>query len=178
MGKERKLRKPKATLNEVSTSEEGLRKNYTRATFIIRKDLLFKIKSIAYNDDKLIKDIINKLLLDGVAQYEREKGAGGGNKEVSGSDNVKKGKDRIPINEDPYVKYYKSLIEKNKKQIVMAKTIEGIKFYTLPEAAKILGITPQTLRKYIKQGKIKGKKLSNYYLITEKALLEFLKQFE
>mgnify|MGYP000853442158 FL=1 len=73
MEKERKLRKPKATLNEVSTSEEGLRKNYTRATFIIRKDLLFKIKSIAYNDGKLIKDIINKLLLDGVAQYEREK---------------------------------------------------------------------------------------------------------
>ncbi len=60
----------------------------------------------------------------------------------------------------------------------MAKTIEGIKFYTVPEAAKILGITPITLRKYIKQGKIKGKKLSNYYLITEKALLEFLKQFE
>ena len=35
----------------------------------------------------------------------------------------------------------------------MAKTIEGIKIYTVPEAAKILGITPITLRKYIKQGR-------------------------
>ncbi len=116
MEKERKLRKPKATLNEVSTSEEGLRKNYTRATFIIRKDLLFKIKSISYNDGKLIKEVINKLLLDGIAQYEREKGAGGGNKEVSGSDNVKKGKGSNSIEDDPCEKYYKSLIEKNKNK--------------------------------------------------------------
>ena len=55
MEKERKIRKPKQTLNDVSTSEEGLAKNYTRATFIIRKDILFKIKSIAFKEGKSIK---------------------------------------------------------------------------------------------------------------------------
>lgn len=170
MEKERKIRKPKQTLNDVSTSEEGLAKNYTRATFIIRKDILFKIKSIAFKEGKSIKYIINKMLIECIKQYEESGVIDSNKREVSKGSNS--------IEDDPCVKYYKSLIEKNKKQIVMAKTIEGIKFYTLPEAAKILGITPQTLRKYIKQGKIKGKKLSNYYLITEKALFEFLKQFE
>ena len=35
----------------------------------------------------------------------------------------------------------------------MATVIEGIKFYTIPETAKALRVTPQTIRAWIKQGR-------------------------
>lgn len=105
MEKERKIRKPKQTLNDVSTSEEGLAKNYTRATFIIRKDILFKIKSIAFKEGKSIKYIINKMLIECIKQYEESGVIDSNKREVSNS-----------IEDDPCVKYYKSLIEKNKNK--------------------------------------------------------------
>jgi predicted transcriptional regulator len=33
----------------------------------------------------------------------------------------------------------------------MAKVIEGIKFYTIPETAEALRVTPQTVRAYIQK---------------------------
>lgn len=57
----------------------------------------------------------------------------------------------------------------------MATVIEGIKFYTIPEAAEVLNVTPQTIRAYIKQGKLKGQRIGRPILITENNLKEFLK---
>lgn len=57
----------------------------------------------------------------------------------------------------------------------MATEIEGIKFYTISEAAEVLNVTPQTVRAYIKQGKLKGKRIGRPILITENNLKEFLK---
>ena len=56
----------------------------------------------------------------------------------------------------------------------MSTIIEGIKFYTIPEAAKALQVTPQTVRAYIKQGKLKGQRIGRPILITENNLKEFL----
>jgi len=56
----------------------------------------------------------------------------------------------------------------------MATVIEGIKFYTIPETAEALNITPQTVRAYIKQGKLKGQRIGRPILITENNLKEFL----
>ncbi len=36
----------------------------------------------------------------------------------------------------------------------MSTIIEGIKFYTIPETAKALRVTPQTIRAYIKRGRL------------------------
>ena len=58
----------------------------------------------------------------------------------------------------------------------MATEIEGIKFYTIPETAEALKVTPQTVRAYIKQGKLKSKRIGRPILITENNLKEFLKQ--
>lgn len=58
----------------------------------------------------------------------------------------------------------------------MGTIIEGIKFYTIPETAKALKVTPQTIRAYIKQGKIKSQRIGRPILITENNLKEFLKQ--
>ena len=56
----------------------------------------------------------------------------------------------------------------------MATVIEGIKFYTIPETAQALRVTPQTIRAWIKQGKIKGQRIGRPILITENNLKEFL----
>ena len=56
----------------------------------------------------------------------------------------------------------------------MATEIEGIKFYTIPEIAEALNVTPQTVRAYIKQGKLKGQRIGRPILITENNLKEFL----
>jgi excisionase family DNA binding protein len=56
----------------------------------------------------------------------------------------------------------------------MATVIEGIKFFTIQETAKALRVTPQTVRAYIKKGKLKGQRIGRPILITENNLREFL----
>ncbi len=57
----------------------------------------------------------------------------------------------------------------------MPTVIEGIKFYTIPEVAEALQVTPQTVRNWIKSGKIKSQRIGRPILITESNLKEFLK---
>jgi excisionase family DNA binding protein len=56
----------------------------------------------------------------------------------------------------------------------MPTTIEGIKFYTIPETAEALRVTSQTIRTWIKQGKIKSQRIGRPIYITERNLKEFL----
>lgn len=56
----------------------------------------------------------------------------------------------------------------------MPTVIENIKFYTVTETAAALHVTPQTVRTYLKEGKIQGKRIGRPILITEKALKQFL----
>ena len=56
----------------------------------------------------------------------------------------------------------------------MATVIEGIKFFTIQETAEALRVTPQTVRAYIKRGKLKGQRIGRPILITENNLKEFL----
>jgi DNA-binding transcriptional MerR regulator len=56
----------------------------------------------------------------------------------------------------------------------MATVIEGIKFYNIPETAEALRVTPQTVRAYIKNGRLKGQRIERPILITENNLREFL----
>lgn len=56
----------------------------------------------------------------------------------------------------------------------MGTIIEGIKFYTIPEVAQALQVTPQTIRAYLKQGRLKGTRIGRPILITENNLREFL----
>ena len=56
----------------------------------------------------------------------------------------------------------------------MGTIIEGIKFYTIPETAQALKVTPQTIRAWIKQGRIKSQRIGRPILITENNLKEFL----
>ena len=58
----------------------------------------------------------------------------------------------------------------------MGTIIEGIKFYNIQETAKALQVTPQTVRAWIKQGKIKSQRIGRPILITENNLREFLQE--
>lgn len=54
------------------------------------------------------------------------------------------------------------------------REIEGIKFFTTLEVASKLKVTPQTIREYIKQNKLKAQKVGRSFLVSEKSLFEFL----
>ena len=58
----------------------------------------------------------------------------------------------------------------------MPTIIEGIKFYTVQETAKELKITPQTVRAYVKQNKLKGKRIGRPLYITENNIKEFISE--
>ena len=52
--------------------------------------------------------------------------------------------------------------------------IEGIKFYTTLEAAKLLKVTPETIRAYIRSGKLEARRIGRSNLISHKQILRFL----
>lgn len=44
--------------------QEGLTEEFTRATFIVRCDLLDKLKDYAYTERESLKDVVNNILED------------------------------------------------------------------------------------------------------------------
>jgi hypothetical protein len=59
---------------EVSSIKKGLKSDETRATFIVREDLLEKLKAVAYWERLNIKKVINEALDRYVGAYERQNG--------------------------------------------------------------------------------------------------------
>ena len=51
-----------------------------------------------------------------------------------------------------------------------------LKLYSLKELSKSLGITTFTLRTYIRQGKLRSRKMGTKWLVTEDALREYFKE--
>lgn len=73
--KETRGRKPSATPREITkTSQEGTKQGETRATFIVREELLEKLKAIAYWERSQIKETVNRALQEYISSYEKEKG--------------------------------------------------------------------------------------------------------
>ena len=56
----------------------------------------------------------------------------------------------------------------------MPKVIEDIKFYTVREIAELLQVTAQTVRSYIRQGRLEATRIGRPLLITENNLKDFL----
>lgn len=49
-----------------------------------------------------------------------------------------------------------------------------MKVYNLKEVVKLLGLNIQTIRQYIKEGKLKASKIGTHYIVTDEAIKEFL----
>jgi hypothetical protein len=56
------------------SSQEGTKNDETRATFIVKEDLLEKIKALAYWEREQIKETVNRALLDYIENYESKNG--------------------------------------------------------------------------------------------------------
>ena len=66
---------PKAQKKEITkTSQIGTKEKETRATFIVNEDILEKLKSLAYWDRVLIKDIVSSAFEDYISRYEKKNG--------------------------------------------------------------------------------------------------------
>ena len=71
----RKVGRPVTQTKEITkSSQEGTKENETRATFIVKEELLDKLKAIAYWDRVLIKDVVNNALEEVVAKHEKKAG--------------------------------------------------------------------------------------------------------
>lgn len=57
-------------------------------------------------------------------------------------------------------------------------TLENEKAYTVFEVSEILQCRDETIRNYIKRGKLRAKKIGNAYHIKESALKEFCNKKE
>jgi len=62
------------TKKPTKSSEEGTKEGETRATFIVKIELLEKLKALAYWKRRLIKDEVNDLLAEAIERYEAESG--------------------------------------------------------------------------------------------------------
>ncbi len=51
-----------AAMGSNKTSQQGLKDGWTRATFILRKDYLEKLKLLSYWERKKIKDVVDEAL--------------------------------------------------------------------------------------------------------------------
>jgi len=49
-------------MSETNSLEKGLQDGWTRATFVLRKDYLSKLKAVSYWDRKKIKEVIDEAL--------------------------------------------------------------------------------------------------------------------
>ena len=58
------------------------------------------------------------------------------------------------------------------------KQFGDIKFYDVQEIAKIFDMTPQSIRKFFKTGKIKARKFGTRWYVTEEAMREYLLGYE
>jgi hypothetical protein len=57
-----KRRKGASIMTPVKTTQRGLHDGWTRATFILRKHHLEKLKALAYWERKTIKEVIDEAL--------------------------------------------------------------------------------------------------------------------
>ena len=49
-----------------------------------------------------------------------------------------------------------------------------IRVYTVPDLVKLFKLNPQSVRSYLKDGRLKGRKVGTKWLVTEESIREFL----
>lgn len=70
-----KVGRPRTNFKEVTkSSEENTKEGETRATFIINKDLLEKLKGLSYWDRVTIKQVVHTALEEYLSRYEKKNG--------------------------------------------------------------------------------------------------------
>jgi len=60
----------------------------------------------------------------------------------------------------------------------MPKTIGDIRLYSVDELSELLSIQETTIRKYLRDGKLKGRKLAKRWYVSEESLADYFRQQE
>ena len=60
----------------------------------------------------------------------------------------------------------------------MTNKIRDVTLYSVPELSQKLNVTTVTIRKYLKQGKLKGKKVMGKWFILDEDITEFFQDSE
>lgn len=60
----------------------------------------------------------------------------------------------------------------------MAVKIGTLELYDVDELARLLDVQPKTIRAYLKEGKLKGRKMARRWYVTEDSLREYFSQPE
>jgi excisionase family DNA binding protein len=60
----------------------------------------------------------------------------------------------------------------------MATDIDQITVYTVQEVAQAMKVTPQTVRAWIKAGKLKAEVVGKTYMISEKSILDYVETYK
>lgn len=66
--------KDKTKRTPEKSSQEGTKNDETRATFIVKEDILEKLKDIAYWDREMIKGVVGEALSQYVDNWEKKNG--------------------------------------------------------------------------------------------------------
>ena len=73
--KPKRVRPQTSTREITKSSQEGTKENETRATVIVKEEVLEKLKAVAYWERELIKEVVNTALEDYLSRYEKKNGA-------------------------------------------------------------------------------------------------------
>lgn len=60
----------------------------------------------------------------------------------------------------------------------MSKTVGKVTLFTVEELAEILGVQERTIREYLREGKLHGRKLANRWYITDEAIADYFRERE
>ncbi len=60
----------------------------------------------------------------------------------------------------------------------MAKKIGSLTLYSVDDLSEMLGVSKMTLRSYLREGRIKGRKLGVSWYVTEEAIRDYFEQPE
>jgi len=73
--KPKKVGRPQTQFKEITkSSQEGTKEGETRATFIVKEELLDKLKALAYWERSMLKGVINSALQEAIDKYEKKNG--------------------------------------------------------------------------------------------------------
>ncbi len=60
----------------------------------------------------------------------------------------------------------------------MPKQIGSIKLYTVEELSELLDVQETTIRKYLREGRIQGRKMARRWYISEESLSVYFREHE
>lgn len=60
----------------------------------------------------------------------------------------------------------------------MSKQVGKLTLYTVEELAAVLDVQERTIREYLREGKLHGRKLANRWYITDEAVADYFRQRE